>query len=52
MSSVLRTEQELYVHKLNEYGSSNLNAPNKNKLAQIKLRSRHDAHGKPTSLQN
>ena len=52
MSSVLRREQELCVPKLIERGLSNLNALNKNKLVQIMLCSRQDAHGKPTSLQN
>jgi hypothetical protein len=51
MSSVLGTEGEFYVHQLTECGLSNLNEPNKNKLAQITLCSRHDAHGKLISLQ-
>ena len=46
MSSVRRTQQELYIHKLNECGLSNLNALNKNKLVQIKLCSRHDKEAK------
>jgi hypothetical protein len=52
MSSVLRTDQELDVLKLTGCGLSNLNALNKNKLVKTTLCSRHDAHDKPTSLQN